>query len=673
MALHGTSQYNSGSTYVATNSDASIRAAALRALDAGGGTVQLPAGVITITSPLPVGSGLVYRGAAATGVNYTVFSDLGTILAGDGTFNCFEWNTDDVGSLPASSTVMFADSPIGFGLHDFKMRGFRNGVKFGAYRHVGLQGLVMDNVAAERCTEWGFWLENCQGMKIGNINSFSNLKGQWRHRCSMGAIWYFGNDVIQNLNCAVEATGGNWTNTQLANSRGIVVEAVGAGAIMNDLLYARIQMNGYAMSTITQSATTVYSAGNPTRISITGNIDRYQVDNAIQVGTTGSGFVAQRPYFITTVHDNGDGTGWIEVSLVKGGTPVSASDATTSTTIITKGAALLEVGGVGDATSVGGTTPFVMNYRFLKTDLENGGSVNTLLQSLQQGEMHFGLVSGANGTVSVCANGISANNTLYAPALLQNVYFYGQFSFYGIRPFSFLTGTPTSPYSFRGAVMDTVNNNRIRLHLGGTNPNGLGDLSAYGSVLLPNLPIAMQLQEIATGPTLDGYKNAVVFNGASDQNLTLPAPSSANAGSWWLFSNPTAYTAKLFSTGYLINGLTRSDGYALRPHSMAIATITSNGGVYGWSVMTIGDELSASKTYNPGSVSSGTPVSTTITVTGVALGDTVSVGASIDPGGLQVIGYVSAADTVTVQYTCPSSSPISMGSHTVTAYVRRRA
>ncbi len=61
-----------------------------------------------------------------------------------------------------------------------------------------------------------------------------------------------------------------------------------------------------------------------------------------------------------------------------------------------------------------------------------------------------------------------------------------------------------------------------------------------------------------------------------------------------------------------------------------------------------GVALTGSKTWDAGSVTGAAPATTTVTVTGAALGDFVpyaSVG--VDQGGLSLDAYVSAADTVT--------------------------
>ncbi|MDE2096497.1 MAG: hypothetical protein KGL39_04565 [Patescibacteria group bacterium] len=57
--------------------------------------------------------------------------------------------------------------------------------------------------------------------------------------------------------------------------------------------------------------------------------------------------------------------------------------------------------------------------------------------------------------------------------------------------------------------------------------------------------------------------------------------------------------------------------------------------------------LTASKTYDPPSISSGASATTTVTVTGAVLGNMALASFSLDLAGLSLTSYVSAADTVT--------------------------
>jgi hypothetical protein len=82
--------------------------------------------------------------------------------------------------------------------------------------------------------------------------------------------------------------------------------------------------------------------------------------------------------------------------------------------------------------------------------------------------------------------------------------------------------------------------------------------------------------------------------------------------------------------------------------------------------------LTGSKTYDPGSLADGVGETTTVTVTGAALGDYAEASFSLDLAGLQLTAYVSAADTVTVRFQNETGAgPVDLGSGTLRARVRK--
>lgn len=56
--------------------------------------------------------------------------------------------------------------------------------------------------------------------------------------------------------------------------------------------------------------------------------------------------------------------------------------------------------------------------------------------------------------------------------------------------------------------------------------------------------------------------------------------------------------------------------------------------------------LSTTATWNPGNLAAGAQTSTTVTLTGAALGDEVTCSFSLDLQGLRLTGYVSSADII---------------------------
>lgn len=86
----------------------------------------------------------------------------------------------------------------------------------------------------------------------------------------------------------------------------------------------------------------------------------------------------------------------------------------------------------------------------------------------------------------------------------------------------------------------------------------------------------------------------------------------------------------------------------------------------------VGEVLSGSKTHDFASIADGARATTTVTVTGAALGDfVVGVSLGVSAAGLNLFGYVSAADTVTVVAENKTGSAVDLASTTLRALVRK--
>lgn len=85
------------------------------------------------------------------------------------------------------------------------------------------------------------------------------------------------------------------------------------------------------------------------------------------------------------------------------------------------------------------------------------------------------------------------------------------------------------------------------------------------------------------------------------------------------------------------------------------------------------DLLDGSSAPGTFTVNAGATTTKAVTVTGAALGDfVVGVAASVDLGGLEAIGYASAADTVTVVVSNPTAGNITLTTPTLYARVQKR-
>ena len=79
--------------------------------------------------------------------------------------------------------------------------------------------------------------------------------------------------------------------------------------------------------------------------------------------------------------------------------------------------------------------------------------------------------------------------------------------------------------------------------------------------------------------------------------------------------------------------------------------------------------LTGSATYDAGSLIDGAGATTTVTVTGAALGDFAMASLGVDEAGISVTAYVSAADTVSVRLQNESGGTLDLASTTLRAVV----
>lgn len=97
----------------------------------------------------------------------------------------------------------------------------------------------------------------------------------------------------------------------------------------------------------------------------------------------------------------------------------------------------------------------------------------------------------------------------------------------------------------------------------------------------------------------------------------------------------------------------------------------SGSGNTGWQAIHT-DLLSGSKTHDFGSLADGAGETTTVTVTGAALGDFAEASLSVDLQGMTMTAYVSAANTVSVRVQNETGTgPIDLASATLRVRVRK--
>ncbi len=79
-------------------------------------------------------------------------------------------------------------------------------------------------------------------------------------------------------------------------------------------------------------------------------------------------------------------------------------------------------------------------------------------------------------------------------------------------------------------------------------------------------------------------------------------------------------------------------------------------------------QLRTNTTWNPASCASGAQITTTVTVSGAALGDLALSSFSLDLQGLQMSSYVSSANTITVLLQNLTGSAVDLASGTLSVW-----
>ena len=291
-----------GVATVTTPTDAAIRVA-LAALGSAGGVINLPAGEITLTSPLPRRSGVLYQGVppvakpsnnatpAYLGDMEPVFTG-GTILKGNGTFACFEANPTDQGSSPATPG---ADQITGGGVRDVAIDGFTYGIHSGAKNIMGDVYAIYDNVMIKNCTAWGVKLVNFQHCEIDRIKTWICQNGQFYGNDMPLSVLMCGNSTINEPFNLVPRDG---RDQRLC--RGIVFDAGAGDGVLNELFVNRIQVNQFKSSLLSVAAT--FTNGSPNIGVPNGAL--FAVGMPVTFTTSANGFTAFKTYLVRTVAGN---------------------------------------------------------------------------------------------------------------------------------------------------------------------------------------------------------------------------------------------------------------------------------------------------------------------------------------------------------------------------------
>lgn len=572
------------------SSEASIRWAAASAIAAGGGTVLIVGDEttpISIAAPLPVASGLTYRGSKRTSwVEMTSFLSSGTTLVGDGvasvspgTFNCFEFNVVDSPALPyLNTTDLWRDTIRGFGLHDLILRSFSTAVRFGALHRNGVHTPVINNVVAEHCSI-GFWLENCMQPEIGHVYYGQCKKWGFVLISSMESLWHHGNGIVEHI------YGQNSGGMCDRHTRGIWIGARGTSTEFNNILVLNLQHNGMNSASYTQNSSPIFNANDP-NILVTSNISNFQVGEIVWFGSAVGGFDPNNLYWILSRVDNGDGTGTIQVGNSEGTLIVNTPSASGSSSMSVSGGTSILIGGIGDAN-------FLTNSRFNFIDSEASSGAAIVFQRSDGTYVETSIISGGAGYLSFVATRLNTTCGAMHRRPLSNAWVNTNgLQFSGLLYSSHFGGSNALKNRAQGLLSDgtveriflsstrrSIGNRAASLgHIYGNDPSGY-DTVGLGAALV------QQHSRLASGTTIaytDG--GLITYTGASGGSLTLPAITANMIGLQLEISNPASGSITInTSSSQTINGAAGVTSFTLDANTLGqFRACTTDGTTFFW-------------------------------------------------------------------------------------------
>lgn len=215
--------------------------------------------------------------------------------------------------------------------------------------------------------------------------------------------------------------------------------------------------------------------------------------------------------------------------------------------------------------------------------------------------------------------------------------------------------------------------------------SALQNWTTQANALEANVDV-MENTAIAQAALATSQANAAATSAAAALQAQLLAAASANyRGLWSSLSGALAMPASVFHLGYFwaLNTALANVTTAVPGVSASWTLIPNAGGTdpdqqprnreLGSAAYLNQTWLHASATFDPASVANGAQTTTTVAVPGAVFGDFVlPPSLSISAAGMEVSGFVDAANSVTVIYQNTSGGAIDLASHTVFVRLMKR-
>lgn len=562
----------------------------------GGGILEFkPNFKYTGMGAIPIRENVHYHGGGVTwnmiasyagggGVNEI----MGTILEGDGTSNCFEYQPDDLNAWSSSAasitgttltlggtitgTLTDGTVVVGHGVEPGTRVVAGSGTTYtvntaqtvsttamrGATPHP--DGDTLKNSAINAGSIRGLAMTEFKcGMKVGslfqagvnhlvmdNVIAYDNLEwGYWLENVNdmvVGSMISLGNGVGQVF------IGGSGTNFQnygdgLINkifcqgagkyynirTRGIVVEARGLNTAFNDMAIGHIGINGGAFN---YSAQATVTAG----LKLIGvpDLSKFAYGSGVYFDTTVGNIRAKSTYFV--VSQSGEsGPGTITISSKKGGALVSPTVSGTPT-INCRGGTHLEV--CGDYLYGSGAS--ITGFNLLHSDVESNGTAGILYQAATFSHINSNATLGNNGLVCRDMGETSGARLCSSQSALDIDGSSQRMMLTGIRPVNaklinkMCLGVVTN--DLKHALEIYMQGNGTTTPTISMDPSG-----AWESIRLGHMMRLNHSQQ--AGVTLNPNTGQVITINSSGGTLTLPTIVSDMLGLPWYISNPYGVAA----------------------------------------------------------------------------------------------------------------------------------
>lgn len=337
------------SLIVAAATEGDVRAAIELVNAQGGGTVVIMRGLVTLTAPLPIYSGVRVRGTTLGRLTFVTIPDSEwnfdendiTLFKGNGTFNAFQHNHVGTGTLPTNQAAFANEMISNFALECMAFDNFTSAIHIGSQNRGGGFFFHIRDILVKNTKAWGVRFTNSMHGEIERVkivDSFVGGAALFEGDCPTD-ILQTGNFQIRHLFACPSGDAASNTVKQRRQARGVVFRASHSGGgsnigILNQVRAYEIQVNQFNRTTLSVTATFTNGSAN---ISVPDGTE-YIVGMPVRFTTTPvPNFLTNTVYIVRSVIGN-----VITLALDRTSAVISAG-AGGSATMVTNGMPCMEV------------------------------------------------------------------------------------------------------------------------------------------------------------------------------------------------------------------------------------------------------------------------------------------------------------------------------------------